>query len=94
MLRIRVDDQPRVTTFYVEGKLTGASVDEFRKAWMAARDRDCLKQTVVNLTSLFVVDTTGRELVSEMHSSGAQLAGSGVWIRPLIDEIVGAESCS
>ena len=89
MLRVRVDDQARMTTFYVEGKLTGVSVDELRKAWAAARIQNEKKPTVIELTSLFIVDAAGRKLLAEMHGSGAQLAGTGIMIRPLIDEIEG-----
>jgi ABC-type transporter Mla MlaB component len=78
-----------VTTFYVEGKLTGDSVDELRRVWLATRNQHPDRQTVVNLSSLFVVDTTGKSLLSEMHGCGTQLAGRGIMIRPLIDEICG-----
>ena len=90
MLRIRIEDQVRVTTFYVEGKLTGVSVDELRKAWASSRDEHPQKQTIINLSSLFLIDAVGRKLLGEMHRGGAQLAGNGIMIRPLIDEIIAA----
>ena len=89
MLRVRVDEQACVTTFFVEGKLTGDSVDELRKVWAATRNQNPDKETVVNLSSMFVVDTPGKRLLSEMHRMGTQLAGRGIMIRPLIEEIVG-----
>ena len=89
MLRVRVEDQPRVTTFFVEGKLVGDSVDELRKVWADTRDQHPDKETVVNLSSLFVVDSTGKRLLCEMHRLGTQIAGRGIMIRPLIEEIVG-----
>jgi ABC-type transporter Mla MlaB component len=78
-----------VTTFYVEGKLTGDSVEELRRVWLAARNQHPDRHTVVNLSSLFVVDTTGKNLLSEMQRCGTQLSGRGIMIRPLIDEICG-----
>ena len=89
MLRVRVDEQPRVTTFFVEGKLAGDCVDELRKVWSVVREQHPDKQTVVNLSSMFIVDTSGKALLSEMHRKGTELSGRGVMIRPLIEEIVG-----
>jgi len=59
MLRIRVDDQPMAATFHVEGKLVGDSVEELRKVWTATHTLDPQKQTVVELTSVLVVDAAG-----------------------------------
>ena len=87
MLRVRVDDQAVTTTFYVEGKLVGSSVDELRKVWTATHAEFPQKQTVVELTSVLVVDATGRTLLRQMHVSGTQLSGKGIMVKTLIEEI-------
>jgi ABC-type transporter Mla MlaB component len=92
MLRIRVDDQPPAATLYVEGKLVGRSVDELRKVWTAIHSELNQKQTVVELTSLLLVDAAGRSLLRQMHAKGAQLSGSGLMIRTLIEEIANGKN--
>lgn len=88
MLRIRVDDQPQVITLYVEGKVVGDGVDELRRVWTDVRNESPDKQTVIDLCSVRVVDTMGRNLLSQMHRWGTRLAGQGLCIGPLIEEIV------
>src|SRR5262245_34801947 len=92
LFRIRVDDQPRATTLYVEGNLVGDPVDQVRKRWTSMTSESPAKQTVVELTSVRVVDRKGRKLLSQMYDWGAQLAGSGLVIGSLIEEITGG-SC-
>lgn len=90
MLRIRVEDQPKDTTLYVEGKLSGDWVDELRRVWTSVRNESPGKQTIVNITSVRAVDSTGRKLLSQMHGWGTRLDGNGLMIGPLIEEITNA----
>jgi anti-anti-sigma regulatory factor len=87
MLRIRVDDQPEAMTLHVEGKLVGDSVHELRRIWTAMRSESPGKQTVIELSSVRVVDITGRKLLGQMHEWGTRLTGNGLVIAPLIEEI-------
>jgi hypothetical protein len=89
-----VDDQPVAATFYVEGKLVGSSVDELRKVWTAIHTESTQKQTVVELTSVLLVDAVGRRLLRQMHANGAQLCGSGIMIKSLIEEIANGKNCA
>lgn len=90
MLRIRVEDQPTATTFHVEGKLVGDEVEELRKVWTESRNRNPNGQAIVDLSSVLVVDTPARKLLSQMHQWGAQLTGTGIMITALIEEIARA----
>ena len=92
MMRIRVDDQPKATTLYVEGRLAGDFVDELRRVWTCVRTEMPQKETVVDLCSVRVVDSAGRKLLGQMHGWGTRLAGNGLCIGPLIEEIVNAGS--
>jgi len=94
MLRIRVDDQSKSATLYVEGKLAGDVVDELRRVWTSLRDESPGKHIVVDLSSVQVVDAIGRKLLSQMHGWGTRLSGRGLMIGPLIEEITNAASCS
>ena len=93
MLRIRVENQPKATTLYVEGKLAGDSVDELRRVWTSVRNESPDKETVVDLCAVRVVDNMGRKLLCQMHGWGTRLAGHGLCISPLIEEIVNAGPC-
>ena len=94
MLRIRVDDQPKATTLYVEGKLAGDSVDELRRVWTFVHTETPEKETVVDLCSVRVVDSAGRRLLCQMYGWGTRLAGHGLCITPLIEEITrGPSTC-
>jgi anti-anti-sigma regulatory factor len=94
MLRIHVDDQSKSVTLYIEGKLSGDAVDELRRVWTSLRIESPGKQIVADLSSVRVVDCTGRKLLSQMHGWGTRLAGAGLMIGPLIEEITNAASCS
>lgn len=87
MFRIRVDDQSRAVTLYVEGRLAGDSVFELRRVWTSLRDESPEKSTTVDLSAVTVVDSMGRKLLGQMHKWGTQLSGSGLVIAPLIQEI-------
>jgi anti-anti-sigma regulatory factor len=94
MLRIRVEDQPKATTLYVEGKLSGECVEELRRVWTSVRNDSPGKDMVVDLCSVRVVDSSGRKLLCQMHGWGTRLAGNGLCISPLIEEITNAGSCA
>jgi anti-anti-sigma regulatory factor len=90
MFRIRVDDASKTTTLYIEGKLLGDSVHELRRVWTTIRSESPEKPIVIELSSVLIVDIIGRKLLGQMHEWGTQLAGSGLVIGPLIEEITGA----
>jgi anti-anti-sigma regulatory factor len=93
MLRIRVDDDSDATTLYVEGKLAGETVNELRRVWASVRSESPGKQTVIDLSSVRVVDCVGRKLLCQMHGWGTRLAGNGLMIGPLIEEIISSSPC-
>src|SRR5262245_52689413 len=94
MLRIRVEDQPKTTTFYIEGKLAGDSVEELRRIWTAARTNSPEKQTLIDLCAVRTVDATGKKLLCQMYHWGAKLAGNGLCMSALIEEITGSQPCA
>jgi ABC-type transporter Mla MlaB component len=94
MIRIDVEDESKATTLHVEGKLAGDCVDELRRVWASVRNQSPEKETVVDLSSVRVVDCTGRKLLCQMHGWGTRLTGTGLMIGPLIEEICSEGSCS
>jgi ABC-type transporter Mla MlaB component len=90
MFRIRVEEQPKATTLYVEGKLAGCSVDELCKVWTSKRNESPDKPIVIDLCSVRTVDSAGRKLLCQLYGWGTRLSGSGLCISPLIEEITNA----
>ena len=94
MMRIRVEDQPKTTTLYVEGKLSGDSVDELRRVWTSIRNEAPTKETVIDLCAVRVIDAAGKKLLCQIYGWGTRLAGSGLCITPLIEEITSVKRCT
>ena len=89
MLRITVLNDARVTTFKMEGKLAQEWVIEAQKAWTTFANIPHQERIVVDLCGVSFVDDPGRELLAQMHLSGAKLIGTGPMTSALIEEICG-----
>ena len=93
MLRIHVEDQKESIILFVEGKLAGDSIDELRRIWTSVRCQTPDKKTVVDLSSVRAVDCDARKLLCQMRGWGTRLAGTGLMIGPLVDEINAKVDC-
>lgn len=91
MLRITIHDQPRVTSFVVEGKLVGPWVKEMEKCWDSALAADPSKALLVNLDAVTFIDSEGRALLSRMRRQGVKLLSRGVLINMILAEIEAEE---
>lgn len=87
MLRISVLNDPSATRFKLEGKLAHEWVAVAEKAWTALLNISPRNPLVVDLNSVSFVDDPGRDLLTQFHSAGAKLVGSGPLIGALIEEI-------
>src|SRR5271157_3892100 len=86
MLRITTTDIGDTITLKLEGKLSGPWVEEFERCWHMSSDI-YKKGLVVDLSGVTFVDPAGKKLLCSMSSGGAQLIGSGLMPKSLIDEI-------
>ena len=75
----------------LEGTLTGPWVDELNSCWHSVVAAAPGAQLRVDLSSLYRVDSEGRELLRAMHRSGARLVARGGVMPVLVREIVEAE---
>lgn len=73
----------------MEGKLASEWAGEAERAWAAFSSTPQSGRVVVDLCGVSFVDDLGRKLLGQMHSSGAQLIGTGPMTGALIDEICG-----
>jgi outer membrane protein TolC len=87
MLRITTTEIGEKITLKLEGKLSGPWVEEFERCWHTSTGIYRNKGLVVDLSGLTFVDPAGKKLLCSISSGGAQLVGSGLMPKSLIDEI-------
>jgi outer membrane protein TolC/ABC-type transporter Mla MlaB component len=87
MLRITTSDIGGKVTLKLEGKLSGPWVEEFERCWHISSNIYKDKGLVVDLSGVTFVDPAGKKLLCSISSEGAQLVGSGLMPKSLIDEI-------
>jgi hypothetical protein len=94
VLRITTRNDLGNTCFIVEGKLAGACVEELEKCWQAATSTESEGPISVDLTSVFFIDESGKQLLTRMHEQGTRFLAAGLMAKLLIEEIECAESIS
>src|SRR5208282_3560912 len=87
MLRITTSDIGEKVVLKLEGKLSGPWVEEFERCWHVSTDIYKNKGLVVDLSGVTFVDPAGKKLLCSISGGGAQLVGSGLVPKSLIDEI-------
>lgn len=91
MLRITANDNPRVLTFRLEGRLEGPWVEELEQSWLRLL-KDASEPTVcVDLTGVTYIDAAGKARLAEMHKQGAEFIAGDCLTKAIVDEIVGDE---
>ncbi len=75
----------------VEGRLTGAFVDELDRCWKAARARR--PQISVDLKNVTCVDRAGRYLLRAMHGDGVTFLRAGLTTQDVLEEIAQEQEC-
>jgi anti-anti-sigma regulatory factor len=87
MMKITADNYGEVTMFKLEGALTGEWVGELLRCWQQAliTERPHIR---VDLSGVSYVSETGKELLSEMYRTGADLVAAGVLMKALVEEII------
>jgi ABC-type transporter Mla MlaB component len=70
MLRITANDNPRVLTFRLEGRLEGPWVRELEGCWRRLLDSDSKPTLCVDLTDVTHIDAAGKARLAQMHEHG------------------------
>jgi hypothetical protein len=94
VLRITTRHDLGTTCFIVEGKLVGACVEELEKCWRVAASAESEGPISVDLTSVYFIDESGKQLLTRMHEQGTTFLAAGLMAKFLIEEIKCAESTS
>src|SRR5580658_688629 len=85
MLRITIHDDGKVRRLELAGKLEGPWVAETENAWRASLRPD--QKIEIDLRQLTSVDNAGRDLLANLHRSGACFIVEGVWMTALLGDL-------
>jgi hypothetical protein len=88
MLRITADDQARVLTFRLEGRLEGPWVRELEQCWRGMLETANKATISVDLTGVTYVDAAGKAQLADMHEQGAQFIAYDCMTKAVVEEIV------
>jgi ABC-type transporter Mla MlaB component len=91
MLRITANDNPRILTFRLEGRLEGPWVRELQQCWRSMLNNANQPTVCVDLTGVTYIDAAGKARLSEMHRHGAQFIAGDCLTKAIVAEIVGDE---
>jgi anti-anti-sigma regulatory factor len=91
MLRITADDQARVITFRLEGRLEGPWVRELEQCWRGMSEAANEPTISVDLTGVTYIDAAGKAQLAHMHEQGAQLIAGDCMTKAVVEEIVERE---
>ena len=87
MLRITIHNEAAMIRFIVEGKLTGAWVDELSRCWRMVAVAEASLPITVDFSAMTFIDAKGKELLTEMHQQGVRLAAVGLMTQAILEEI-------
>ena len=88
MLRITADEEPRVLSFRLEGRLEGPWVGELEQCWRGMVARAGTPTLRVDLTGVTFVDAAGKAQLTAMHREGAKFIAEDCLTSAIVSEIV------
>jgi ABC-type transporter Mla MlaB component len=94
MLRITVQNNPRIITFQLEGRLAGPWLQELEKCWhesLSDRQGPILR---VDLTGMTSIDTEGKACLAAMHRQGAEFVAADCLTKAIVTEISQCDDAS
>lgn len=91
MFRITANENPRVLTFRLEGRLEGPWVDALAQCWRSTLHSPSRPTIRVDLSGVTYVDAAGKARLAEMYEQGAQLVNGDCAMKAVVAEIVGDE---
>lgn len=86
MLRITTRIDAAATVFELEGTLTGVWVKELEACWRGSVAPHQPLRVV--LKAVTFVDSSGIELLAEMHRQGAEIVAEGCMTKAIVEDIV------
>jgi len=90
VIRITCNKESAGTRLVIEGKISGACVDELAKCWLQASSNQ--PDLLIDLTSVSFIDDRGKQLLIRMHENGTKLISTSLLSKCLIQEINAARN--
>jgi anti-anti-sigma regulatory factor len=88
MLKITVQRDKQPARFVLEGRLSGAWIEEAQQAWRALPKTEGAP-LVVDLAGVTFVDADGKALLATMWREGADLQAADCCTKFIVEEITG-----
>ena len=90
MMRITIDDGPRVLTFRLEGRLEGVWVQELESSLESSLARRSDSTVRVDLTGVTFIDAAGKRSLANMHKRGAEFMAADCLTKAIVEEVTAA----
>ena len=90
LIRITCNKESAVTRLVIEGKLSGACVDELAKCWLQVSSSP--SDLLIDLTSVSFIDDRGKQLLIRMHENGIKLISTSLMSKCMIQEIAAVQN--
>jgi len=87
MLKITLQEDAEARTVVLEGILSGPWVDELERTWLTLVGKHFDGPVVVDLSGVTFVDPEGKKVLGWIYEEGADLCGSDVMNKAIIEEI-------
>ena len=87
MLRITTHDNQELLTLQLEGRLAGAWVQELECCWEATQLVNRGRAVRIDLTGVTFVDNSGKKLLADLHTQGAEFVAAGCLMKAIVAEI-------
>jgi anti-anti-sigma regulatory factor len=89
MLRITTDENPKVLTLRLEGRLEGPWVDVLTESWRGALAGSVSRRLCVDLNGVTFIDGQGKARLAQMYAQGAEFIAGDLMTKAIVAEIVG-----
>jgi hypothetical protein len=87
MLRITVQDKPRILTFRLEGRLAGPWLRELEECWQSALASQLKPILRVDLSGVTFIGADGKVCLATMHHQGAEFVARDCVTKAVVAEI-------
>ncbi len=89
MLRITTNDDPKVLTLRLEGRLEGPWVEVLMECWRGALAGSASRRLLVDLNGVTFVDGEGKAWLAQMYAQGAEFIADDLMTKAIVAEIAG-----
>jgi anti-anti-sigma regulatory factor len=89
MLRITMTENSSEQRWVLQGRLTGAFLEELTANWHANRNSPSSRDLVVDLNQVTGIDKDGEQVLLMMIKDGAKFVATGIYTKHLLESLQG-----